>query len=99
MFDPTSRYYNLQITTIDVPGGATISYVRRRILPRGDQLPLLAQTTVAQSERIDTIANRTLGDPQAYWRIADANDAMDPAALTAVPGVVLNVPLPQGTDR
>jgi hypothetical protein len=99
MFDPTSRYYNLEVATLETAGGRTISYVRRRLLPRGDQLALLGQTTVAQGERIDIVANRTLGDPQAYWRIADANDAVDPVQLTAVAGRVLNVPLPQGPDR
>lgn len=99
MFDPTSRYYNLEIATLDVPGGRTVSYVRRRFLPRGSGLPLLAEVAVAQGERIDLVAHRTLGDSEAYWRVCDANDAMDPADLTREPGRRLRVPIPQGLDR
>lgn len=99
MFDPTSRYYNLEVATLDAPGGRTVAYVRRRFLPRGERLALLAEVAVQQGERIDLLAHRTLGDSQAYWRICDANDATDPAALTSEPGRMLRVPLPQGTDR
>jgi hypothetical protein len=95
MFDHTSRYYGLPIATIEGPDGRTISYVRRRFLPQGEALPLLAETTVAQNERIDVVAYRTLGDPLAYWRVCDANDATDPNELTAEPGRRLRVPLPQ----
>jgi hypothetical protein len=95
MFEHTSRYYELPVATIDLPGGRTVSYVSRRFLPPGDALPLLAQVTVAQSERIDLLAHRTLGDPLAYWRVCDANDAMDPDDLTSEPGRPLRIPLPQ----
>jgi hypothetical protein len=100
MFDHTSRYYQLPVATIDLPDGRTVSYVRRRFLPQGAALPLLAEVAVAQGERIDLVSNRTLGDPLAYWRICDANNAMDPVALAeesaGVPGRLLRVPLPQG---
>jgi hypothetical protein len=95
MFDHTSRYYPLPIVTTTLPKGRTISYVRRRFLPQGDNLPLLAEVAVGQGERIDTIANRTLGDPLAFWRICDANNAMDPQELTKQPGRLLRVPMPQ----
>ena len=36
---------------------------------------------------------RTLGDPQAFWRICDANDALEPAELEH-PGRTLTVPVP-----
>ena len=95
MFDHTSRYYSLPVATLTLPNGQTIAYVRRRFLPQGDKLPLLAEVPVAQGERLDLVTNRTLGDPLAFWRICDANNAMDPQALTAEPGRVLRVPLPQ----
>ena len=41
------------------------------------------------------ITARTLGDPEQYWRVCDANDAMNPAELTVRPGRTLRVPLPQ----
>jgi hypothetical protein len=95
MFDHTSRYYNLEVATLLLPNGRTVSYVRRRFLPQGEDLPLLAEVSVAQGERIDIVANRTLGDPLVFWRICDANNAMDPQDLTAEPGRLLRVPLPQ----
>ena len=95
MFDHTSRYYGLDIGTWQLPDGRTVSYVRRRFLPQGTDLPLLVEVAVAQRERIDLLAYRTLGDPLAYWRVCDANNAMDPQELTAQPGRMLRVPLPQ----
>ncbi len=95
MFEHTSRYYSLPVVTVELPGGRTVSYVSRRFLPQGRALPLLAEVTVAQDERIDLIAHRTLGDPEAYWRVCDANDAMDPTELTGEPGRPLRVPMPQ----
>jgi hypothetical protein len=94
MFDHTSRYYHLGVATTTLPDGRTVSYVRRRFLPRGD-LPLLAEVAVIQGERIDLVAYRTLGDPLAYWRVCDANNAVDPQELTEEPGRLLRVPLPQ----
>jgi hypothetical protein len=95
MFDHTSRYYGLDVATTATPDGRTVSYVRRRFVPRGSDLPLLAETAVQQGERIDSIAYRTLGDPLAYWRVCDANDAMDPRELTSEPGRLLRIPIPQ----
>lgn len=66
MFDHTSRYSKLEAATLDLADGRTVSYVRRRFLPPGDELPLLAEVAVAQGERIDLVSHRTLGDPLAY---------------------------------
>jgi hypothetical protein len=95
MFDHTSRYYRLPIATLTLPDGHAVSFVRRRILPQGDDLPLLAEIAVAQGDRIDTFTNRTLGDPLAFWRICDANNAMEIQELVAQPGRMLRVPVPQ----
>ena len=53
-----------------------------------------AEVTVVEGDRLDTIAARTLGDPEQYWRICDANIASNPPTLTAEPGRVLRVPVP-----
>jgi hypothetical protein len=95
MFDHTSRYHGLPVATLELPDGRTVSFVRRRFLPHASDLPLLTETAVEQGERIDLVAHRTLGDPLAYWRVCDANDAMDPAELTGEPGRRLRIPLPQ----
>ena len=94
MFDPTSRYASLPNAAYTAPDGRTIVYKTRRFLPQAQTLPLLTEAVVAQSDRLDLVAYRTLGRAELFWRIADANDAMDPFALT-VPGTVLRVPVPQ----
>lgn len=57
--------------------------------------PTLTEIEVAAGERIDGIAARELGNPLQWWRIADANAALDPAQLCARPGRRLIVPVPQ----
>jgi hypothetical protein len=95
MFDFTSRYYLIDTAVYVSPGGRQISYKRRRFLPQGDELPLLAEATVVQGDRMDLVSARTLGVPETFWRIADANNAMDPADLTSEPGRQLRIPQPQ----
>jgi hypothetical protein len=70
-------------------------YLRRRFLPRGDEMPLLAEVTVVEGDRLDVITARTLGDPEQFWRICDANNAMSPFELTTQAGRMLRVPIPQ----
>jgi hypothetical protein len=95
MFDSTSRYYSRKTGTVTMPDGREITYVRRRFLPRGEDMPLLVQVTVTDGDRLDLITARTLGDPEQFWRVADANNAMNPFDLTAEPGMTLRVPVPQ----
>lgn len=94
MFEPTSRYAAIEATTRELPDGRTVAYVRRRFLPRGSAMPLLVEVTVAQGDRLDVITANTLGDPEQFWRICDANDAMHPTELTAAPGRRLRVAVP-----
>jgi hypothetical protein len=95
MFDYTSRYYRVPDARYTFPDGRTVTYRRRRFLPDGAALPLLAEVAVRQGERLDLFAHRTLGDPLQFWRIADANDAMNPFALVVRTGRLLRVPVPQ----
>ena len=95
MFNYTSRYFNLETATMTLPDGREVVYKRRRFLRRGAALPLLAEATVTEGDRLDLITARTLGDPEHFWRVADANNAMNPFDLTAEAGRVLRVPVPQ----
>lgn len=95
MFERSSRYYALETAEYTLPDGRRVAYKRRRFLPQGAALPLLVEVTVRPGDRLDLIAASTLGDPEAFWRIADANDAIRPEELTAEPGRILRVPLPQ----
>jgi hypothetical protein len=95
MFEPTSRYYNVQTVSRTQPDGRIVAYKRRRFLPRGDSLLVLAELSVGQGERLDVLTARALGDPEQFWRVCDANNAMYPPDLIAEPGQRLRVPVPQ----
>lgn len=97
LFDPTSRYYGIDVAVRE-EGGATIAYLRRRLLPQADRFQLLQEHAVVEGERVDTIAARYLGDPTLFWRLCDANNAMRPAELTEVPGRRLRITLPEGIN-
>jgi hypothetical protein len=95
VFEPTSRYYAIPTAHWTSPDGRVVPYKRRRFLPPGESLPPLVEAAVAPGDRLDLIAARTLGDPEQFWRVCDANDAMNPADLATEPGRRLRVPLPQ----
>ena len=97
MFDPTSRYYGIDIVTRQ-EGGRIVAYVRRRFLPAADRFQLLEEHAVVDGERIDNIAARYFGDPTLFWRLCDANNAMRPAELTEDPGRRLRITLPEGIN-
>jgi hypothetical protein len=95
MFEPNSRYTRTEVAEFERSDGRKVAYLRRRFLPRGESLQSLVDVSVAQGDRLDLIAARTIGDAEQFWRICDANDAMDPFELTAQTGRMLKVPLPQ----
>lgn len=94
-FGPTSRYAGIEIAKIDLDG-ETWSYVRRRFCPHPENLAVVGEHTVTQSERLDHIASRYLGDPELFWRICDANRGMRPEELTETIGRRLAIALPEG---
>jgi hypothetical protein len=54
---------------------------------------------VTEGERLDLIAARFFGDPEHFWRICDANNAMNPFDLTDGIGQRLRIPVPQVETR
>lgn len=94
-FGPTSRYAGLEIATVDLDGERW-SYVRRRFVPQPERLAIIGEHEVVQGDRLDTIAARSLGDPELFWRLCDANRAMRPEELTEKPGRRLAITLPEG---
>ena len=94
MFESTSRYYNIENSTLKTADGRTVAYKRRRFPPRGAAMRLLVEVTVAEDDRLDLIAARTIGDPEQFWRICDANNALNPFGLEE-PGQTLRVPIPE----
>ena len=93
MFDQTSRYAALPTFQVTDSSGQAISYVQTRLLPQPGSLTIIATAALNEGERLDLFSARMLGDPLLFWRIADANAAMDPLDLEH-PGASLAVPLP-----
>ena len=97
-FPADSRYYGTTTLSYVSPTGEAITYLARRIVPQPGppNFATIGQHTVRQSDRLDLIAAKYLGDPLIFWLICDANGAIDPDDLTATPGRVLNITTPQG---
>lgn len=75
MFDKDSRYAKLPVKTFIDPAGREVAYVARRIIPQG-KTPI-AQVKTQPGDRLDLIANRAVGAPTQFWRVADANPTPD----------------------
>lgn len=95
MFEPGSRYYHLETATHEGEDGVSRRYVKRRFLPRAEKLRTLVETPVDDGDRLDLICARTLGSSEQYWRICDAENAMNPESLEQEPGRLLRVPVPE----
>lgn len=95
-FSMNSRYATLERTRLERPDGRVIVYLRRRFVPLSERFSLLREHTVQEGERLDHIAAEYLGDPELFWRICDANNAIRPEALTEEPGRRLRITLPEG---
>lgn len=95
-FTNLSRYHGIDTAILVSQQGQTISYLRRRFLPAADRFQLLEEYTTRQGDRLDNIAAHFLGDPELYWRLCDANNAMRPEELTETLARILRVTLPEG---
>lgn len=95
-FPPTSRYHDLEVATLELPGGRRIAYLRRRFVPPPEAFALLRDHVVRDGERLDHVAALHLGDPEQFWRIADANGAIAPERLTETAGRRIRITLPAG---
>jgi hypothetical protein len=89
----SSRYDASPKQTYVSPDGVTVTYKAPRVLPLAAGTSD-ATTTIGVGEvnRLDLVANRTLRNPLLAWKLADANDAMDPFDLCARAGARIDVP-------
>jgi hypothetical protein len=95
-FPATSRYAVVATGQLTAPDGTVITYLRRRFVPSPDGLAKILSHTIVQGDRLDNLAARYLGDPEQFWRLCDANNAMRPAELTETVGRVVVITLPEG---
>ena len=100
MFDAKSRYAGLDTATRAVPDRdgrlQPVRYVRRRFLPPpATPAETLAEHLVIQGDRLDNVTARYLDDPEQFWRLADASNAMHPRELTEEVGATITIALPR----
>ena len=96
LYPPTSRYAGIGTAVYQAPGGQPIRYLLRRFVPPPELFAQVHEHVVKDGDRLDNIAALYLSDPELFWRIADANRALRPQALTERPGDRLRITLPQG---
>jgi nucleoid-associated protein YgaU len=96
LYPPNSRYHGIETATLETKEGRTVIYLKRRFCPPPEQFEMLQEHTVTQGDRMDNIAAQYLGDPEQYWRICDANGAMQPEELTDTIGRTIRITLPEG---
>lgn len=96
MFLPTSRYFDTPTATLVTPDGRTILYARRRFVPSSRAVGTSGEYAVTQGDRVDNVTARTLGNPEVFWRLCDANDATRPDELVETVGRTIRVPFFNG---
>ena len=94
-FPSTSRYFDVETTTVISADGTSIVYLKRRFVPGPERFELLQEHSVAQGDRLDVITATYLDDPEQFWRICDANLILNPTKPLEL-GRVLCILLPEG---
>ncbi len=95
-YPPNSRYASTGTVELALPDGRTVKVLLRRFPPPPERFSVIGLHRVREGERPDGLAAQYLGDPEQYWRIADANRVLFPQELTAEPGAVVKITLPDG---
>ena len=98
MLAMNSRYQGLPIAVYQPPAAdgelpSPVPYLTRRFLPAVATLTPAGTHRVGEDDRLDRIAAAEFGDPEAFWRVADANLVLIPADLTATEGRLLLIAL------
>jgi hypothetical protein len=96
LFPPTSRYAAIDTAKIDLPNGRTVLYLKRRFVPPPEKFSLMREHVVTEGDRLDNVTAKHIGDPEQFWRLCDANCAMQPDELTEKIGRRLAITLPEG---
>ena len=90
-FPANSRYRGVALAQTTRADGTPLRYLRRRLVPDPVRFATLRLYAVRQNDRPDAIAAGFFGDPELWWRLADANGVIDPAELTAQIGRQLRI--------
>lgn len=90
---PTSRYAAVERAEFEMPDGTPAPYLRRRFVPR-EAGTVVSRHPVVEGDRPDLLAARYFGDPEQFWRLADANGVLHPGELVDEVGERLDIALP-----
>lgn len=96
LFPQTSRYHGLEILKRTTADGREVAYLARRFVPQQSRFETLREHEVMQGDRPDNVAAHYIGDPEQFWRLADANNGLNPFDLTAEVGRRIRITLPEG---
>jgi len=83
---PSSRYAGIEVVVRVEADGRQVAHLRRRFCPHPEHLTLVTEHVVTAY----------LGDPEQFWRVADANRALRADVLTDVAGRRLRITQPEG---
>lgn len=95
-FAANSRYAGQETAEWIGADGRTVLYVKRRFVPAPENFSTMQLHRVQENDRLDNIAARYYSDPELYWRLCDANGAMNPPELISKAGRRLRITLPEG---
>lgn len=95
-FAANSRYAGLETAQWTRAGGLPVLYVKQRFIPAPENFATLQEHRTEESDRLDNISAKYFSDPELYWRLCDANGAMNPSELTEKTGRRLRITLPEG---
>lgn len=97
VFDELSRYRGLPLLTWVDEAGVEHTYVGHRRVPGPETLAMAGVVAVHEQDRLDRIAAVQYGEAVLWWRIADANRALQPGELTGRLGRRLLIAFAEGT--
>lgn len=86
MFDEKSRYKDKEQYLVKDRRGRTVQVV---VVPEAPQQTLLGYHLLKQGQRPDHLAYKYLNNAAGFWRLAEANDAMLPEAMTEQPEIAI----------
>ncbi|WP_433796247.1 hypothetical protein [Actinoplanes sp. CA-252034] len=90
-YDDRSRYRDSPAYTVPDRQGRPVSVVA---VPPAPRQPEAGVHLLRDGERPDHLAARYLGDPAGFWRLAEANDAMQAEWLTERREIIVPVRRP-----
>ena len=102
-FPPTSRYADTDVTTHEgLDESLPVPHLARRFCPQPTRFAVLYEARIIETDRRDTLSAKHFGDPELWWRLADANGVIDPRSLSEPAGsrirITLAIDIPGSLD-